>query len=133
MKKDEEQFEWEVYQMVQMGADRKVAETIINKIDKFKYGVWQYIIDHKLIQPNGYIKITLFVRDKNDFFRRVSARENGEFKRYDVEKTESGRGKIQKNYDELNARRSRHKGAKEGKNVFKKILAILYQKYIAKI
>jgi len=46
--------------------------------------LWQYLIDHSRIQNNGYLGIMFYVKDMDDFWRRVYARYNGDFKRYDI-------------------------------------------------
>jgi hypothetical protein len=45
--------------------------------------IWQYFIDHSKIQPNGYLGIMFYVKDVDDFWKRVYARYTGDFKRYD--------------------------------------------------
>lgn len=45
--------------------------------------LWQYLIDHSKVQPNGYFGIMFYVKDVDDFWRRVYARYTGDFKRYD--------------------------------------------------
>jgi len=50
--------------------------------------LWQYFIDHSRIQPNGYWWIMFYVRDIDDFWRRVYARYTGAIKRYDVKDKE---------------------------------------------
>ncbi len=45
--------------------------------------IWQYIIDHSKIQKNGYYGIMFYVRDLDDFWRRVAARFYGDYARYD--------------------------------------------------
>lgn len=47
--------------------------------------LWQYLIDHSMVQPNGYLGIQIYVKDIDDFWRRVCARANGDFKRYNVQ------------------------------------------------
>lgn len=49
--------------------------------------LWQYIIDHSTVKPNGYIFVYFYCKDQEDFWRRVTARTLG-FKRYDVEHKE---------------------------------------------
>lgn len=45
--------------------------------------LYQYFIDHSKIQKNGYLGIQFYIKDMDDFWRRVFARFNGDFKRYD--------------------------------------------------
>lgn len=49
--------------------------------------LWQYFIDHSKIQPNGYLGIMFYIKDIDDFWRRLFARKNG-FARY--EKVDKG-------------------------------------------
>ena len=46
--------------------------------------LWQYFMDHSKMQPNGYWQILFYVKDVNDFWRRLHYRHTGEFKRYDI-------------------------------------------------
>ncbi len=46
--------------------------------------IWQYLMDHSEIQKNGYWKIYFYIRDRSDFWRRVWARYNKDFERYDL-------------------------------------------------
>lgn len=55
---------------------------------KLKQAFWQYCIDHSKIQDNGYMGILFYVKDREDFFRRILARMNG-FSRYDIEEKET--------------------------------------------
>lgn len=45
--------------------------------------IWQYFIDHSRAQKNAMWIISFTIRDIDDFWRRVYARYNGDFKRYD--------------------------------------------------
>lgn len=45
--------------------------------------IWQYIIDHSKVQPNGFLGVMFYVRDVDDFWKRVNARYTGQFKRYE--------------------------------------------------
>lgn len=47
--------------------------------------LWQYFIDHSKIQPNGYLGILFYVKDVDDFWRRLFYRYSGEYTRYDIE------------------------------------------------
>lgn len=44
----------------------------------------QYFIDHSHIQPNGYTSVLFYMRDMDDFYYRLSARDEG-YKRIDAE------------------------------------------------
>jgi hypothetical protein len=45
--------------------------------------LWQYFLDHSKIQKNGYIGVLFYIKNIDDFWRRLYARFTGEFKRYD--------------------------------------------------
>lgn len=45
--------------------------------------LWQYFLDHSRIQKNGFFGIMFYIRDMDDFWKRVHARYTGEFQRYD--------------------------------------------------
>lgn len=47
--------------------------------------LWQYFIDHSKIQPNGYFGILFYVKNLDDFWKRLFYRYSGEYIRYDVE------------------------------------------------
>jgi outer membrane cobalamin receptor len=51
---------------------------------EYKNVVWQYILDHALVQKDGYMRILFYIKDKKDFDKRVMYRLRG-FKRYDEE------------------------------------------------
>lgn len=67
--------------------------------------IWQYFIDHSLIQDNGYFGIQFYIKDVDDFWRRVSARYYGDFTRYDVLEKENIAVKKQLIWEELKALR----------------------------
>ena len=48
-----------------------------------KSAVWQYLIDHAK-PTNGYFKIFLFLKDEEEFWRRVQARKDGRYRRHDL-------------------------------------------------
>jgi hypothetical protein len=54
---------------------------------ELKKAIWQYMIDHTRMQPNGYYGVQLYFKDQADFWRRVMDRMNG-FKRYEEEQKE---------------------------------------------
>lgn len=72
-----------------------LEETINPNTD---HALWQYMLDHSRIQPNGYHGIQLYFKDKSDFWRRVQARYDG-FKRYDIEEKEKVAAKKQVEWD----------------------------------
>ena len=50
--------------------------------------LWQYFIDHSRIQPNGYFGVQFYVKNVDDFWRRLFFRYSGEYIRYDIEEKE---------------------------------------------
>lgn len=52
-------------------------------IISLKTALWQYMIDHAEPIEDG-VKFHIIVRDEQDFWKRVSARENGTYKRKDI-------------------------------------------------
>lgn len=61
--------------------ERKKKERI--EIKQLKDSFWRYLIDHSRIVGTAYC-IYFYIQDKDDFFRRVKAREDGTFKRKDI-------------------------------------------------
>jgi hypothetical protein len=45
--------------------------------------IWQYLIDHSNIQPNGDWSIQFYVHDIDDFWKRVCSGANGTCRRYE--------------------------------------------------
>ena len=50
--------------------------------------LWQYFIDHSMIQPNGYLGIQFYVKNVDDFWKRLYFRYSKEYIRYDIEEKE---------------------------------------------
>lgn len=44
--------------------------------------LWQYFIDHSILETSTFFRISFGVRDVDDFWKRVYARYTGEFSRY---------------------------------------------------
>jgi len=63
MNKEEEKYEWRVYQLQQSGIDRDVSEKIVQAQDKLRNDVWQYLVDHRHIQPNGYFSFLIYAKN----------------------------------------------------------------------
>lgn len=70
--------------------------------------LWQYFIDHSRVQPTGYLGVLFYVKDVDDFWRRVYARANGDFMRYHKEDKEHRQLKYEHLMQELRA--FRHRG-----------------------
>lgn len=106
---------------------------------ELKQAIWQYMLDHSRIQPNGYYGILIYCKDKDDFWRRIKARQEG-FKRYDEKDKEAAVLWKLKIYGQYNSYKlhnekmsARVKEIKEGRNYYKKTLLFLnkhIQKYL---
>lgn len=46
--------------------------------------IWQWMIDHSKINKFGFFIINLSVKNVNDMWKRIFARYNGDFKRYEI-------------------------------------------------
>lgn len=51
------------------------------KVD-LKKAVWQYLLDHSKVQPNGYLGFLFYVKDEKDLWRRIKYRQTTGFQRY---------------------------------------------------
>jgi len=132
----EQAYEWRVYQITQMGVERKVAERLAQEergaLTKYKNGLWQYLVDHYRIEPNGNLRVMFYVRDKADFFRRVQARVDGQFMRYEVEKVEKDLSTVGEVYRQLQNLQRKQKEALNSEKFFIRVIAVLYRKYVLK-
>ena len=83
--------------------------------------LWQYFIDHSKVQDNSYLGIMFYVKDVNDFWRRVHARHTGAFQRYN---------KFQKQYTQgkREAELTRVRNLYKTKKLHKKVAFWLYRK-----
>lgn len=82
--------------------------------------LWQYFIDHSQIQPNGYLGIQFYIKNVDDFWRRLYYRYSGEYIRYDIEEKE-------RHQDEQLARFLKAKKKIEDSRV-NRLLFIIYKK-----
>lgn len=46
-----------------------------------KHAVWQYLLDHSRLTPEGLFRITFFTKNQQQFWGHVKAREYGKYKR----------------------------------------------------
>lgn len=69
--------------------------------------LWQYFIDHSRVMSTGYLGVLFYVKNVDDFWRRVFARANGDFQRYEKEDKETRQLKYIKLIRELRAHRER--------------------------
>ena len=47
--------------------------------------VWQYLLDHTRVTANGYLHIVLYMKDANDFYKRVKSRIRGYSRKEDTD------------------------------------------------
>jgi len=52
--------------------------------NELKQAVWQYLMDHSRPIGNGEHKILFVVTTPEELFRRIKARKDGKYKRYDL-------------------------------------------------
>lgn len=83
--------------------------------------IWQYFIDHSQVQDNSYLGILFYVRDVDDFWRRVHARYTGDFQRYN---------KFNKQFTQSkrDANLAKPRQLKKTKDVRKKVAFWIYKK-----
>lgn len=132
MSKEEERYEYEVHRVMLLGAERSLAETIVKHDDFYKRGLWQYMIDHHTVQPDGTFKITFNVRSKKDFLWRVQCRVDGDFQRYEREESEKYATTIKNLYLQLKNFHINQGSAEKSRNPFIRILARWYWTKIQK-
>lgn len=127
LSEEEQDYEWKRHQLKEK-IPGEIVDEILEKQKQFKDAMWQYVIDHSKIQPNGYLGIQFYCKNRKDFFDRVKAREEGFF-RYEAltkeYKVQSLQDKLRK-YEHL---KSCHRIALKH-NIFIRNLAKLYEKLI---
>lgn len=92
--------------------------------------LYQFFIDHSRIQKNGYYGIMFYIKDIDDFWRRVYARYTGDYKRYDILEKEYRRQQLAVHYFKKIAYRRSKACDQIDKNgtVYSKIMLFLYRK-----
>lgn len=92
--------------------------------------LWQYIIDHSMIQPNGYHGIQFYIRNEDDFWERVNSRYTLEFSRYNKLEKQNQVDRQALQFAEKMGRNTtkKIKDINDGKNVFKKLVLLIYRK-----
>lgn len=92
--------------------------------------LYQYFVDHSRVQKNGYLGVQFYIRDMDDFWRRLFARFNGDFKRYD--KLEKSHKQEMTGWYIMKKKADRHhkivSEIEAGKNKRKKLALWLYRK-----
>lgn len=104
-----------------------------HELDEWKRAIFQYVIDHSKVQRNGYIGVCFYFKNKNDFWRRVTARKEDNFSRYNQEEKMARAVRQQNIYGSLLKLHENHRVALRGKGWsgwWKKILAKLYHRYV---
>lgn len=92
--------------------------------------LWQYFIDHSQVAKTGYIHVQFFVKDLDDFWKRLYARFTGDFARYDkLEKLHTQETQSY-HYMRWQAKVNQEVATEieNGKSLYKKFLLFLYRK-----
>lgn len=55
--------------------------TVKSSEDKLREAIWQYLIDHSTVNQSGNHVVTLYIKNKGEFWWRVKQRELGTYKR----------------------------------------------------
>ena len=92
--------------------------------------LWQYIIDHSMIQPNGYHGIQFYIRNEDDFWERVNSRYTLEYFRYNKLEKQNEAERQAERFAEKLGRNTTKKIQKidEGNKLFDKIVLYIYRK-----
>ena len=65
---------------------------------KFKQALYQFLIDHSRLQPDGYFRVLFYFKTAEELNKRIDARASGKFKRYNIEEKEHGSKQLQKEF-----------------------------------
>lgn len=92
--------------------------------------LWQYFVDHSLLQKNGYLGIQFYVKDMSDFWRRLYARYSGDYKRYDNLERKHKQGLMAIAFEKrlASVNNEKIKKIEGGRNVYKKLVLFLYRR-----
>ncbi len=92
--------------------------------------LWQYFIDHSQIQSNGFYGIMFYIRDIDDFWKRLFARYNGDYARYDKLEKQHRNEMLFVHITHKKADRNGKISSKidEGNNLYKKMILWIYRK-----
>lgn len=132
MSEDEQKKEWSIYKLIQDGFTRELAIKVYEREKHWRDSLWQYMIDHHHMQPNGYYSFLIYSKGRQDFFRRLEARESDEFARYEVRKVSKRFKRARYVYSRLANITSIHEKAKNS-GLLKRVIAILYEKYVQRV
>jgi hypothetical protein len=92
--------------------------------------LWQYFLDHARLQKNGYFLIFFYIKNIDDFFRRLHFRYNKEYIRYDRAEREkeqaTGDFFHMKNHSDNVSEKTQQ--IEQGKNIYKKFLLFVNKK-----
>ena len=60
------------------------------KVDaNVREAIWQWLIDHSKVEDTGFLNIRFYLKDQDDFWKRVHYRYTGQFERYNKIERES--------------------------------------------
>ena len=92
--------------------------------------IWQYVIDHSQIQPNGYHGIQFYIRNQDDLWERLHARYTGQFNRYDkLEKQNQSDRQALVYANKMGYKNDKiAKEIKASGNLYKKLILFIYRK-----
>lgn len=68
---------------------------------KFKQALYQFLIDHSRLQPDGYFRVLFYFKTPDELYKRIEARALGQFKRYDIEQKERSSEAVAKDFARL--------------------------------
>lgn len=93
--------------------------------------IWQFLIDHSTVEPDGNLRVFFRVKDIEQFKYRVMARKNGSFKRTNAQRIEAQQqlkitDKIAGDY--YKSLEKHFRNIRDGKDVKKRILLYLHIK-----
>lgn len=104
----------------------------------YKQAIWQYLLDHSIVQQDGYMRVKFYIKDRNDLERRLRYRLDG-FERYKEEDIDKERKaniemiiklKTASKYSAMYNRKKDKvvKDIKESNNIYKKLILYIHRK-----
>ena len=98
--------------------------------ERFKKGLWQFMIDHAKILPNGNYQIHIGTKSASDLWRRVEARIDGNYKTYELEERNNQK-ELNEYYKRINGEKrftEKCKKIRKSNNPIPKIILYVYNK-----
>lgn len=86
---DEDREYYEIRKVKKQGHSKK-------ELVRWNNAIWQYLIDHSSITKSGHLYINFYIKDEKEFFKRVKARERGDFKRIELKEVKKEVEEIKK-------------------------------------